>query len=105
MLVRLFEARGFRNLGRAEIEPAEGVTVIHGPNGAGKTNLLEALCFGLTGASWRTRTDRELIGFDERLARAEVTVADGADRRRFIATADRGEGRRHRVDGNPVSAS
>jgi DNA replication and repair protein RecF len=105
MLVRLLEARGFRNLGHAEIEPAEGVTVIHGPNGAGKTNLLEALCFGLAGASWRTRTDRELIGFDERHARAEVTVADGADRRRFIAIADRTDGRRHRIDGNPVSGS
>jgi DNA replication and repair protein RecF len=105
MLVRLLEARGFRNLGHAEIEPAEGVTLVHGPNGAGKTNVLEALCFGLTGVSWRTRTDRELIGFEERLARAEVTVADGADSRRFIATVDRGEGRRHRLDGNPVAAS
>jgi DNA replication and repair protein RecF len=105
MLVRLLEARGFRNLGHAELEPADGVTLIHGPNGAGKTNLLEALCFGLTAASWRTRTDRELIGFDERLTRAEVTISEGDDSRRFIATAARGEARNHRLDGNPVTGA
>jgi DNA replication and repair protein RecF len=102
VLVRLLEARGFRNLREAVIEPGERVTLIHGPNGAGKTNLLEALAFGLTGVSWRTRADRELIGFDDDLARAEVTVADGAEARVFRATVTRGEGRRHRLDGNPV---
>src|SRR5918995_1752090 len=102
MLVRLLEARGFRNLGVAEVELADRGTLIHGPNGAGKTNLLEALCFGLTGTSWRTRTDRELIGFGEGLARAEVTVQDGDERRQFVASVIRGEGRAHRLDGNPV---
>src|SRR5918994_2135859 len=102
MLVRLLEARGFRNLGVAEVELADGVTLIHGPNGAGKTNLLEALCFGLTGTSWRTRTDRELIRFGEGLARAEVTVEDGGERRQFVASVIRGEGRAHRLDGGPV---
>ena len=102
MLVRLLEARGFRNLGVAEVELADRVTLIHGPNGAGKTNLLEALCFGLTGTSWRTRTDRELIGFGEGFARAEVTVQDGDERRQFVASVIRGEGRAHRLDGNPV---
>jgi DNA replication and repair protein RecF len=102
VLVRLLEARGFRNLREAVIEPGGRVTLIHGPNGAGKTNLLEALAFGLTGVSWRTRADRELIGFDDEFSRAEVTVADGAEARVFRATVTRGEGRRHRLDGNPV---
>src|ERR671911_2711101 len=101
MLVRLLEARGFRNLEVAEVELADGVTLIHGPNGAGKTNLLEALCFGLTGTSWRTRTDRELIRFGEGLARAEVTVEDGGERRQFVASVIRGEGRAHRLAGGP----
>jgi DNA replication and repair protein RecF len=102
VLVRLLETRGFRNLGVAEVELGDGLTLIHGPNGAGKTNLLEALCFGLTGTSWRTRTDRELIGFGEGLARAEVTVQDGGERRQFVASVIRGEGRAHRLDGSPV---
>jgi DNA replication and repair protein RecF len=102
VLVRLLEARGFRNLGDAAIEPGERITLIHGPNGAGKTNLLEALAFGLTGASWRTRADRELIGFEDDLARAEVMVIDGAESRVFRAIVTRAEGRRYRLDGNPV---
>jgi DNA replication and repair protein RecF len=102
MLVRLLEAHGFRNLGEAGVQLAEGVTLVHGPNGAGKTNLLEAVCFGLTASSWRTRADRELIRFGAGLARAEVTVEDGDERRRFVASVTRGDGRAHRLDGNPV---
>jgi DNA replication and repair protein RecF len=103
MLVRLLEARGFRNLDHAEVELGDRITLIHGPNGAGKTNLLEALCFGLTGASWRTRTERRLIAFGADLARAEVTVADGPESRRFLASVSTGEGRRLRVDGNQLA--
>ena len=102
MLVRLLEARSFRNLDHAEAELADGITLIHGPNGAGKTNLLEALCFALTASSWRTRADRELIGFGAPLARAELTVIDGAETRRFLASATRADGRSHRLNGNPV---
>ena len=40
-----------------------GLTVVHGPNGAGKSNLLEALYFGCTGRSPRTRNERELVRF------------------------------------------
>lgn len=104
MLVAGLEARGFRNLGHAEVELPTGVTLIHGPNGAGKTNLLEALCFGLTAASWRTCTDRELIGFGEDLARSEVGVTDGEETRVFLASATRGDGRSQRLNGNPVPA-
>ena len=89
MLVRLLEARGFRNLREAVIEPGEHVTLIHGPNGAGKTNLLEALAFGLTGFSWRTRADRELIGlrYGSGLDTAEVAqilgISEGSVRTRL----------------------
>lgn len=102
MLARSLELRGFRNLSRAEVPLGDAVTVVHGPNGAGKTNLLEALCLALTGASWRTRTDRELVGFGEELARVEVAVGTGGESRRFATTVAPGEGRRHRVDGGPV---
>jgi DNA replication and repair protein RecF len=104
MTVRRLHARDFRNLADAELRLGEGITLVVGPNGAGKTNLLEALYFGLTGASWRTRAERELIGFGADLARVEVEVGDGAERREFAAVAQRGEGKRRRVDGNPVTA-
>jgi DNA replication and repair protein RecF len=105
MRVALLEARGFRNLERARTELGDGITLVHGPNGAGKTNLLEALAVALTGASWRTRTDRELVRFGDGLARAEATVADGADSRRFVASIVPGEGRHHRLNGNAVGAA
>ena len=102
MLVHGLEARSFRNLGCAEVELGDGITLIHGPNGAGKTNLLEALCFGLTAASWRTRADRELIAFGAEVGRAEVAVSDGHETRRFLASATRADGRNHRLNGSPV---
>jgi DNA replication and repair protein RecF len=104
MLVRRLHARSFRNLGDVELDVAAGVTLVCGPNGAGKTNLLEALYFGLTGATWRTRTDRELIRFGDDLARVEVEVADGdgGEPRRFANSAVRGGGRHRRLDGKPV---
>jgi DNA replication and repair protein RecF len=104
MLVQRLHARSFRNIADSELGVAEGITLICGPNGAGKTNLLEALYFGLTGATWRTRSDRELIRFGDDLARVEVEVYEGGERRRFLASAARGEGRHRRLDGKPIPA-
>ena len=44
---------------------APGLTVVHGRNGAGKTNLLEALYFGCTGRSCRTRDERQVVRFGQ----------------------------------------
>ena len=42
--------RDFRNYEAAEVELAEGLTVVAGPNGSGKTNLLEGRLLRLHGA-------------------------------------------------------
>ncbi len=99
MLVETLELHGFRNLADAELKLDSSLTVLHGPNGAGKTNLLEALFFGLSGRSCRTRAERETIRFGEQLSRVEVVVSEGAERRTFLAAVSRGEGRRHTLDG------
>jgi DNA replication and repair protein RecF len=104
MLVTRLRGRSFRNLGDVELEVSRGITLICGPNGAGKTNLLEALYFGLTGATWRTRTYRELIQFGDDLARVEVEVDDDGEPRCFIASAARGERRHRRLNGKQISA-
>ena len=57
------QMRDFRTYARAEAAIGGGLTVVHGRNGAGKSNLLEALYFGCTGRSPRTRNDRELVRF------------------------------------------
>ena len=55
---------GFRNYDEECVRFDPAVNVITGPNAQGKTNLLEAVWL-LTGAhSFRTRFDKELIGFD-----------------------------------------
>jgi DNA replication and repair protein RecF len=71
------EMRDFRTYARAEAGLGAGLTVVHGPNGAGKSNLLEALYFGCTGRSPRTRNDRELVRFGAHATRVAVGLRDG----------------------------
>ncbi len=103
MLVTSAAVMGFRNLGTQEVELGGGLTLLWGLNGAGKTNLLEAVCAGLSGHSCRTRNEREMVAFDERLARVEVGVSDGAERRSFLWSLARDGERRHLMDENPAS--
>lgn len=63
MRVEKIALSGFRNY---EFETAEfdpGTNVISGQNAQGKTNLLESVYLLSCGRSFRTRFDRELVGF------------------------------------------
>ena len=73
------QLRDFRTYARAEASIGPGLTVVYGPNGAGKSNLLEALYFGCTGRSPRTRNERELVSFGRQTTRVVVRCADGAE--------------------------
>ncbi|HEX3510716.1 MAG TPA: DNA replication and repair protein RecF [Solirubrobacteraceae bacterium] len=79
MKVLAVELRDFRTYTRAEARLGAGLTVVHGANGAGKSNLLEAIYYGCTGRSPRTRNERELIRFDAPAARVTVTLSDGGE--------------------------
>jgi DNA replication and repair protein RecF len=74
MTVTGVELRNFRTYARAEAQLGDGLTVVHGANGAGKSNLLEAIYYGCTGRSPRTRNERELIRFGEQAARVTVRL-------------------------------
>ena len=63
MRVRRIALNGFRNYEWESVEFAPGTNVICGPNAQGKTNLLESVYMLSCGRSFRTRFDRELIGF------------------------------------------
>ncbi|MCW3067650.1 MAG: recF [Solirubrobacterales bacterium] len=78
MRVVSVEMRDFRTYARAEARLGPGLTVVHGPNGAGKSNLLEALYFGCTGRSPRTRNEREMVRFGASTTRVSVRLLDGA---------------------------
>jgi DNA replication and repair protein RecF len=73
------QMRDFRTYARAEASFGSGLTVVHGPNGAGKSNLLEAVYFGCTGRSPRTRNERELVSFDAQTTRVVVRCSEGAE--------------------------
>ena len=63
MRVQRIALNGFRNYEWETAEFDPGTNVICGPNAQGKTNLLEAVYMLSCGRSFRTRFDRELIGF------------------------------------------
>ncbi len=72
------QMRDFRTYARAQASLGPGLTVVHGPNGAGKSNLLEALYFGCTARSPRTRNERELVRFEAQTARVVVRCSEGS---------------------------
>jgi DNA replication and repair protein RecF len=102
MLVESVSVLDFRNLAACEVRLGPGLNLIWGENAAGKTNLLEATYAALAGRSCRTRDDREAIAFGRSLARSEAVVDDGDQRRRFLWSVSRTEGRRHLLDGSPT---
>lgn len=63
MRVKKIALSGFRNYEFEAVDFAPGTNVICGENAQGKTNLLEAVYMLSTGRSFRTRFDRELLGF------------------------------------------
>lgn len=81
MYIKQIELDGFRNIAALRAEFDEKTNIIIGDNANGKTNLLESIYY-LTGArSFRTRTDRELIGFDGNSALIRGSVfSEGRDR-------------------------
>jgi len=81
------QMRDFRTYERAEASLGAGLTVVHGPNGVGKSNLLEAVYYGCTGRSPRTRNERELIRFGAQATRVGVRVRDEHDHAHELAVA------------------
>jgi len=102
--VASLQARDFRSLTALELKLELGITSVVGDNGTGKTNLLEAVYFGLSGRSFRTRDRRELIRFGDSVARAELTLCpDPQTTHSLLASVSRSEGRRHLLDGEPAA--
>lgn len=102
MRVTSVHLRDFRTYTRAEAHLGEGLTVVHGANGAGKSNLLEAIYFGCTGHSQRTRNERELVRFDAPAARVTVALSSGGRRHELAVGFQPGSPKHMTVDGAPV---
>lgn len=78
MRVEKIALSGFRNYEWETVEFDKGTNVISGQNAQGKTNLLEAVYMLSCGRSFRTRFDKELVGFGYSSAEilADVVSAD-----------------------------
>jgi DNA replication and repair protein RecF len=96
------QLRDFRTYARAEAHLGAGLTIVHGPNGAGKSNLLEALYFGCTGYSQRTRSERELVRFGAQAARVVVELNDDGRRHELTVGFQPGSLKHMTADGAPV---
>ena len=64
MIVKRIALSGFRNYDFETVEFDPGTNVIAGENAQGKTNLLESVYMLSCGKSFRTRFDKELVGFE-----------------------------------------
>ena len=89
MIVRKIALNGWRNYEFAAAEFSPGTNVITGENAQGKTNLLEAVYLLTGGKSFRTRFDKELIGFGYTSAEVLADVfAFGREQRAKGKTSD-----------------
>lgn len=119
MLIRRLRLRHFRTYASLDLPLSAGPTLLYGANGAGKTNILEAIFCLATTKSFRTRTDRELIGWDgneegvPRYARLEADVeATSGPMRIDMAIAESGPRpgadpmvrKQFKLNGRPVRA-
>ena len=64
MRVDRIALNGWRNYDFESVSFSPDINVITGSNAQGKTNLLEAVYMLSCGRSFRTRFDRETVGFD-----------------------------------------
>jgi len=76
MRISFIKIKGFRNLKPLELklDKEKPVFAFFGANGHGKTNLLEAIYLCALSKSFRTRTNLDLINFDEDFCSIECSV-------------------------------
>ena len=64
MFLEEFHARHFRNLAEFRLRLSRDLNVISGDNAAGKSSLLEAICYLVSGRSFRTAKQNLLVTHD-----------------------------------------
>lgn len=76
--------RHLRNMEALDWRPAPGLNLIWGDNGQGKTNLLEGIHLALTGRSFRTHRDEELLNWQWSGDEADPPLAQAVVERKGV---------------------
>ena len=105
MRVCALALEGWRNYDAAAVDFDPGINVISGENAQGKTNLLEAVYYLAGARSFRTRFDRELIGFDRDAARLHAAVWSGEREQQLDILLRRGQKKLLQRNGARASAA
>ena len=103
MNVRRIALNGFRNYEWESVEFSENTNIITGENAQGKTNLLEAVYLLSCGKSFRTRLDREMVGFD--FSEAEILAEIDSHEREQTVKIRMTPGQAKRITVNGVKKS
>lgn len=91
--------RSFRNYSEASLNFEKGINLICGNNAQGKTNMLEAVYMLTGGRSFRTRFDREMIGFDSLSAEIKAEVFASERSQKLEINLKRGQKKEIKLNG------
>lgn len=77
MRIQSIKIKGFRNLKGVDLNFEDGVPIhaFVGSNGQGKTNILEAIYLCSLSKSFRTRTNADLVGFEEEFSSVKIDTS------------------------------
>lgn len=85
MKIKEINIKNFRNYSDLSLQPNENINVFFGRNAVGKTNILEAIFMLISGKSFRTNKDKELLRFDEEFFEVNALIEkDGLEKDYFL---------------------
>ena len=99
MRIEKIALNGWRNYEWETVEFSPDTNIITGPNAQGKTNLLEAVSMLSCGRSFRTRFDRELIGFGYDSAEILADIYSHGRSQTIRITLKNGQAKKIQVNG------
>lgn len=89
MKVCSLSLENYRNIKKMDLVFEDGVNIIYGDNAQGKTNIIEAISLCNQKKSFRTNHDVDLINFDEKTAKVEMTYQSKKRVNKAVLTLER----------------
>ena len=102
MHVKELRLCGFRNYQNETFTFCPGTNIIYGKNAQGKTNALEAIYLFSIGKSFRTQQERELIHFDEQIAKVEIVYDDSKRENKIEFSVRKDKKKQIKINGVPI---